>query len=717
MDVKKLMQSMTVRQKANQLLQLNAVVMDADAGADTTGPRENLGMTQHDVDNVGSVLNWLGAERMKRIQKNFLARCDVKIPLLFMLDVIHGYRTNYPINLGLACAFDMDLQKECAAMAAKEAALNGVHVTFAPMLDLARDARWGRVMETSGEDPFLNAQIAKAVVEGFQGDMGKYNVAACVKHYAAYGATEDGKDYNTVDMSERTLREYYLPAYRAAVDAGAKLVMTAFNILDGIPAIANTKLVRQILRKEWGFDGIIVSDFNAFREMITHGYAENEEKAAEIAMNNTIDLEMMSATYLQHIEKLIADGKVTEAQLDAAVEKTLRLKEELGLFDNPFRVADEAESEKYVLCAEHRSIARRAAEDSAVLLKNDGVLPLGKSVKRIAVLGPHADNGEIDGNWMCVAQSEDTVTVYDGIRAKLPDARVVTAAGVGLDIDGADESGIPAAVRLAKESDAVVLCLGEAQLDSGEGNSKQFLDLPAAQYKLLDEVLKVNRNVAVLLFTGRPLAVKRLADTAPAILNMWFPGTEGGSAAANLLFGDAVPAGKLTMTFPYSVGQCPIYYNHYNTGRPRRDDTVRKGYCSSYIDGPNAPLYPFGYGLSYTTFNYSGLKLSADSFRRGEKLTVSVTVTNTGAVAGRETVQMYIRDWFGSTVRPVRELKGFEKVALAPGESQTVTFTVEEDLLAFYGADLVRKAETGEFTVYVGGDSTCELSADFKLKE
>ena len=715
MNVKKIVEKMTLKEKLQQLTQLNAGFLDKNAGTEATGPLSSMGLTSQDLNGIGSVLNFQGPDNVKAIQRQHLEDDTNKIPMLFMMDVIHGCRTIYPVPIGLSASFDPQLVKDCCAMAAKEAAAEGINVTFAPMADLVRDARWGRVMESTGEDPYLNCLYSRAAVEGFQGDLKKGKVAACVKHYAAYGAAEAGRDYNTVDMSERTLREYYLPAYKAAVDAGVEMVMTSFNVLDGVPAAANKKLVDGILRKEWKFGGVVISDYNSFREMITHGVAENEHDAACLAVNAGNDIEMMSATYIGHIESLIKEGKVSLKQIDKAVERVLKLKKKMGMFSDPYLDADKALADSLDCCKEHRDLARKAAEKCAVLLKNDGVLPFSTEVKKVAVIGPFANTGEILGNWRCYGKHEQTVTVLAGVKNLLGGAEVVYAEGVSGELTASDESGIAAAVKAAKGADAVILTLGEPQGDSGEGNSKLDLELPAVQYKLLDEVLKANKNTAVLLFSGRPLAIKRLSETAPAILEVWQPGTEGGSAAANLLFGKAVPSGKLTMSFPAKTGQCPVYYNHYNTGRPRMNDDVRVAYTSSYIDGPNKPLYPFGYGLSYTAFGYSDLKLSSSVLQSGGTVTASVKVKNKGSVAGEETVQLYIRDLFGSAVRPVKELKGFKKVMLAAGEEKEVSFEINEDMLAFYGPDLVKKAEKGDFKVFIGGDSECADSVSFRL--
>lgn len=715
-ELKALIKKMTLKEKLCQLTQENAVMLEKSGGTKITGPSTVTEFNEEEKYALGSVLNFNGIEDAKKIQKQYLERNRNKIPLLFMQDVIHGYKTIYPVNLGLACSFDMQLIEELSAMAAKEAALNGVKVTFSPMLDLVRDARWGRVVESYGEDPFLGCEIAKATVKGFQGDLGKYKIAACLKHFAAYGACEGGREYNTVDMSERTLREYYLPAFKAAVDSGVRLAMPAFNIFDGIPMAANKRLIDGVLKGEWKFDGVVISDYCAYYETIKHGYAKDYKQAAADCLNAGTDIEMVSASLIAAGEELIKDGAIKEKDIDEAVYKVLKLKNDLGLFENPYGDMDEVEEKAFSLSAENRALARKAANESAVLLKNDGILPISEDkVRKVAVIGPLGNTGDILGRWLCLGKYEDSVTVYDGVKNLLEGKEVEYAEGCKSDLFDVDESGFGQAVALAKSSDVVILCLGEDGGDNGEGTSKMNIDLPDVQYKFFDEVRKVNPNTVVVLFTGRPLSVTRLDKNARAILNVWFPGTEGGNSVADLLFGKANPSGKLTMSFPYSVGQCPIYYNHYNTGRPRSDDNKRCPFQSAYIDGPNKPLYPFGYGLSYTEFAYSDLTADKTIIRENEKLTVSVKIKNVGNREGTEIVQLYIKDWFGSTVRPVKELKGFKRVTLKAGEETVVSFEIVNDMLAFYGADLKRKAEPGKFSAFIGTNSDTNDCIDFEL--
>lgn len=681
-----------------------------------TGPSSKLNLDENMIHEAGTLLNLVGAETMIEGHDYYMSKNKNGIPPLFMQDVIHGHRTLYPINLAVAASFDRDLAKELASLAAKEASLDGVSVTFAPMVDLVRDPRWGRVMESSGEDPYLNGEMAKATVEGYQGDMGKYNIAACVKHYAAYGAAEAGRDYNTVDMSERTLREYYLPAYKAAVDAGVKMVMTAFNIVDGVPCVGNKHLVKDILRDEWGFDGVIISDYSAVEEMIVHGAAEDRKEAAYLAMESTLDIEMMSNCYPKYLKELVEEGRVTVEQIDKAVLRILNLKEELGVLDNSYRSVNVEESKRLQVSPEHRAIARRGAEASAVLLKNNGILPLNKNVKSVALIGPNGNTGEIHGSWQCGGKIDETVSVYEGLKNILGD-KVKFAQGCPIEYNTEDTSMIDEACELAKNSEVVVLCLGEHQEYSGEGNCRANIEIPEVQYKLLDKILEVNKNVAVVLFTGRPLAMERLDKTAPAILNMWMPGTEGGNACANLLFGDVVPSGKITMTFPRVLGQCPIYYNSYMTGRPKlpEDDFNRVRFTSSYLDIPNSPLYPFGYGLSYTDFEYSDFTLSANTMKADEKLVATAKIKNVGNYKAKEIVQLYIRDVKGSCVRPVKELKGFEKIELDIGEEKTVSFEINEEMLKYWNKDLKFVAEKGEFEVFIGKNSSCQPFAKFNL--
>lgn len=715
MDIKKLLDKISLKEKLYQLEQFDSNVILYDKNMPITGPITKLELDEEYVFETGSLVNSFGAERTIEIQKNFLKHSKNKIPVVIMQDVIRGYRTLYPINLGLSCSFDMELCEKCAAMAAKEASIDGVHMTLAPMLDVSRDARWGRVMETSGEDTFLTCEIAKATTRGFKGDGKTYGLGVGCKHMAGYGAPESGKDYNLSDMSEITLRETYLPPYKASIDEGALLVMAGQQTLNGIPCVLNTHLMKDILRDEWGFDGIVISDYNCLASTVDHGYSENHKQAVEFAMQSGMDMEMATSCIVKYGEELVNEGKVSIEQIDRAVMHILRVKEKLGLFENPYRFADPERAKEILACKEHRELARIASEESAVLLKNNGVLPFSKDVKSVALIGPLANEKQIVGSWWCAYDKDETVTVYEGIKNLLPNAEINYAKGCGLELDATDLSMIDEAVEIAKRSDAVILCIGEDMRDSGESKSKAFLELSPAQKELIKRVTDANKSSAMVLFTGRPLVLTEENKIANAILNMYFPGTEAGNSVANLVFGNSVPCGKLTMSFPHNVGQCPVYYNHFYTGNCRTDDTVRQVFKSCYIDGPNKPLYPFGYGLSYTGFEYSDRKISSNTITENGKIVASVKVKNTGKYKGKEIVQMYIQDLFGSVVRPVKELKGFKKIELMPNEEKTVEFEITTDTLAFVGADLKRKAEKGKFRIYIGKDSEITYFDEFEL--
>ncbi len=717
MDLQALLKKMTLEQKLAQMSQFNAVFLFRDAGGEITGPAKALALTEDELNATGSVLNFIGAKRMKEIQDRHMQDDPNKIPLLFMQDVIHGYRTIYPVPLGMGATWEPALMEECCRMAAKEASVAGVQVTFAPMVDLVRDCRWGRVMESTGEDPYLNCLFAKAQVRGFQGDMtGKYDIASCVKHFAAYGAAEAGRDYNTVDMSERSLYQDYLPAYKAAVDEGVEMLMTSFNLINGVPSSGNKWLVDTVLRKEWGFDKVVISDYDAFREMKKHGYCENDYECAYRAIDAGTDIEMMSNCYVKNMSKLIDEGKVSMAQIDKAVMRILELKDKMGLFENPYGAASEEEEVKFNLCPEHRALCKKAVLKSAVLLKNDGVLPFSDNVSKVAVVGPFADKGMI-GAWSCGGKEEEAVSVAEGVKNLLGAIKVKVAKGCeGTAKELPDAKEIAKAVRLAKNSDCVILCLGEKREYSGEGNSRADVTLSVAQKELVRKVVEANSNAVAVLFNGRPLALSDIIDNLPAVMTVWQPGTEGGSAVADLVFGKANFEGRLPMSFPREVGQAPIYYNRMRTGRPPRNPNDNsRGYESRYLDCLNTPLFPFGYGLSYTTFDITPPMLDKNEMVRGGEIKVSVKVKNTGSVAGSTVVQMYICDRFASLVRPMQELKAFEKVWLVPGEEKEVTFTITEDTLKFYSANNKFEAESGEFNLWVSDSAEKGDFITFKL--
>ena len=719
MDFEKLISQMTFEEKAGQLAQYNANVC-TDTDGEITGPATALGLKKEDIFKVGSILNFSRVEDMQRIQKTHLENDRNKIPVVFMMDVIHGFRTIFPIPLGLACSFDEELCAECSKMAALEAAATGVNVTFAPMVDCARDARWGRVMETCGEEPLLSSRIGAACVKAFQGDdLKDYNhIGACVKHYAGYGGAEAGRDYNTVDIAERTLREFYFPAYKACIDAGAKLLMPSFNSLNGIPSVANKWLMNKVLRGEWGYDGVVISDYNALGELVTHGVAKDKKEAAKRAFECGCDIEMCSSTYYHNLKTLVDEGVFSEAEVDAAVLRVLKFKESLGLFDDPYRKASRERADEVTLTKEHRAIARKAAVKSAVLLKNEGVLPFSTDVKSIALIGPFADEHKIIGAWRCNGRVEESVSVYEGIKDAFPKAEITVVKGCGNEFNDLDKSGFDGAIAAAKNAETVILCLGEPMDYSAEGNCRTDIRLPGVQEELAALVSAANPNTAALVFNGRPLVLTAVAKTVPAILDMWFPGTEGGNAACDLLFGKANPEGKLTMTFPKAVGQCPIYYNHTNTGRPKpvAKDEVRMLFNSSYLDCGNLPLYSFGHGLSYSNFVYEDLTLDRTEMTKDGEINVKVTVYNDSGVSGCETVQLYMRDTVASVVRPIQQLIDYKKVAFAPYERKTVEFTVKEEMLRFWNFENEYISECGEFRLSTGHADHLVHTKTFELK-
>lgn len=703
MDILSLLKQMTLEEKIGQMSQFNANIFSG-SDAEITGPMMDLGLNSDDLYRIGSVLNFKNAKEMIELQKRHLEGDRNKIPMLFMMDVIHGYKTIFPTPLGLGASFDPKLVEECSCMAAKEAAASGVHVTFAPMVDYVRDARWGRVTETCGEDVMLNSLMGAAQVRGFHGDDIKEGLATCVKHFAAYGGAESGRDYNAVEISEHTLREYYLPAYKACIDADVDMLMPSFNVLNGVPAIANKWLMRDILREEWGFNGTVISDYNAVGELITHGIAENKKIATKYAFENGCDIEMCTNGYIKHLNDLINEGVFTESQLDESVLKILKLKEKLGLFDHPYRCVSEIAEASICLKEEHRTLVRCAANESSVLLKNNGVLPFSKDVKRVALIGPFANERLIIGSWACHGEQGYIVTVEEGIKNKLPNAQISIVKGCGYNYDDLDTSCIENAVEAAKLADIVILCLGEPQNYSGEGHCRTDLDLPGVQNQLAQSIIKANPNTAVLLFTGRPLAISKLENIAPAIVNMWFPGSEGGNSAADILFGDANPCGKITMSFPRTVGQCPIHYTYTKTGRPSSEllGHKRGGFSSSYIDCSVLPLYSFGFGLSYSNFIYESLEIDKKSISCDEELEISVTVYNSSSVGGKETVQIYLRDLVASTARPLQKLIAFEKSYFNPFERKTLKFKISEKDLRFWNNENKLVSESGEFNVSTG---------------
>lgn len=689
-----------LKEKVRQLTQTNAVILNSHTQAELTGEALRVKLSAEDVWNIGSVLNFTYRGDAKEIQKSYMERTKNEIPLMFMADVIHGYRTIFPIPLAMGCSFEPKLLENCARMSAVEAKLHGVQATFSPMVDLVRDARWGRVMETTGEDPYLNGEMGKAFIRGYH----KGGLACCVKHFAAYGAAESGKDYNVTELSDHALREFYLRAYEECMKENPDMVMSSFNLLNGVPVNGNKELLVDRLRREWGFDGVLISDYNAIREMITHGYLENDKECARVAANNEIDIEMCSETYVNHLPELVQEGLVAQETVDRMLRRVLELKEKMGLLDNPYAGMDFEKGAEVALCQEHRKLARVAAEKSAVLLKNQGVLPLKKEQK-IALVGPFADDHMILGAWRCEGQPEESVTIRQGLETILGHT-IPVAKGCSDELFAENPESIDDAVATAQQADIIVACIGEAMRYSGEARSRADISVPKAQVKLLMALKALEKPIVCVLFGGRPQVLTQIESLVDAILCVWMPGTEGGNAIANLLYGNEVPSGKLTMAFPRTTGQCPVYYNYFSSGRPKINDTIEgSSYRCAYIDELNKPLYPFGFGLSYTQFSLSNFQLSADTLEGDGSLTASVTVENVGDCAGEEVVQLYIRDHFASIVRPVQELKGFQKISLQPGEKQTVSFAITKKTLEFYGAEGKLVTEPGKFTVMLGNSS------------
>ena len=724
--VEALLGRMTLEEKVGQLNQFSHTF-------DVTGPAP----TDHDGNQryqmirsgrVGAMLNVTGAAATCEAQRLAVESSRLGIPMLFGFDVVHGYRTMFPIPLAEAASWDLEAIETSARIAATEAAAAGLHWTFAPMVDIARDARWGRVMEGAGEDPFLGAAVAAARVRGFQGDdlRATDTLAACAKHLAGYGFVEAGREYNTVELTEHTMRNVVLPPFKAAVDAGVATVMNSFSEIGGIPATASVQLQREILKGEWGFEGFVVSDWDSIGEMTFHGVAADERQASALAITAGSDMDMESSAYIEHLAPLVTDGVVAESLVDDAVRRVLELKLRLGLFEDPYRYCDEAREQATLLRPSHLEAAREVARKSIVLLKNDGVLlPLSKSGGSIAVIGSlAADTDSPLGSWRGRAIPGSAVSLLEGIRAAVGEDVKITYAegaplGVGersfvqeLELNRDDRSGFPEAVAAARNADVVVIAVGEEAFQSGEARSVVDLRLKGVQEDLLKAVHEANRNVVAVVMSGRPLVLTWMADHVPAILQSWHLGSEAGHAIADVLFGDFNPSGKLPISFPRHVGQTPVYYNHKNTGRPETEGDV---FWSHYTDESNEPLYPFGFGLSYTTFEISAPELSTSTLAMDGEVQVTVTVKNTGKRAGAEVVQLYVRDLVGSVTRPVKELKGFKRVELGPGEVERVVFTLTADDLAFYSRRDRWEAEPGEFVVFVGSSSDSLSTARLRL--
>ncbi len=691
-----LLDKMTLEEKIGQL-----TLYTTDWGS--TGPTIREGY-KNDIRSgaCGNLFNSHTVGFVRELQRIAVEETRMKIPLLFGFDVIHGYKTIFPIPLGEAASWDLEAIEKSARVAATEGSAAGLNWTYAPMVDISRDPRWGRVMEGAGEDTYLGCRIAEARTRGIQGKkIGDTDaMLACVKHYAAYGAPIAGRDYNTVDMSERYFREYYLPTYEAAVRAGAASVMTSFNDYDGVPATGNKYLLTDILRKEWGFRGFVVTDYTSMNEMVNHGVVADEKEAGELSLAAGVDMDMQGAIYQRFLAQSLKEGKVTEAQIDEAARRVLRLKVELGLFENPYKFCDENREKAELLSPAHRAAARDVSRKSIVLLKNEkNVLPLKKTAK-IALIGPLADNkSELIGNWNGAGNANDCVSVLEGLRSQ---TKGDVQFDSGCEFFVPKKAGIEGALALAKNADVIVAVVGEQAMMSGEAASRADISLPAAQEDLVLELVRTGKPVIVILMNGRPLAIPKIAESASAILETWWLGTEAGNAIADVLYGEYNPSGKLPMTFPRTVGQVPIFYNEKSTGRPYDPNSK---WTSKYIDTPNSPQWPFGFGLSYTTFRYGDPVTDKAVFKKGEPLQIKVNVANTGKMDGEEVVQLYVRDLVGSVTRPVKELKAFQKIMLKSGESRDVTFTLTEHDLGFFRRDMTFGVEPGEFEIMVGGNS------------
>ena len=725
-----LMKKMTLEEKLGQLnLPVSGDILTGQAANSDIGKKIREG-------KVGGLFNIKSVEKIRAVQKVAIEESRLKIPMIFGMDVIHGYQTTFPIPLGMSCIWDMDLVKKSARIAAQEASADGICWTFSPMVDVSRDPRWGRISEGNGEDAYLGSRIAAAMVKGYQGnDLSKNNtIMSCVKHYAMYGAAEAGRDYNTTDMSRVRMYNEYLPPYKAAVDAGVGSVMASFNEVDGIPATANKFLMTDVLRTQWGFKGFVVTDYTGINEMTDHGMGDLQQ-VSSLALNAGVDMDMVGEGFLTTLQKSLQEKKITLQQIDIACRLVLEAKYKLGLFEDPYKYCDAQRAKTEIFTPANRKAAREIAAESFVLLKNaKNILPIKKN-GTIALIGPLADAKEnMSGTWSVATDMSTPISVLQGLKNALGNnAKLLYAKGSNLDADSlfeeratlfgktlhrdkrTDEVILQEALAIANQSDVIVAALGESAEMSGESASRSDITIPKIQQQLLEALLKTGKPVILVLFTGRPLALKWENDNVPAILNVWFGGTEAGDAIADVLFGDVNPSGKLSVTFPQNVGQVPIFYNHKNTGRPLGEGKWFQKFRSNYLDVSNDPLYPFGYGLSYTTFSYSDVKLSSATINANQTLTASVTVTNTGNVTGKEVVQLYIRDLIGSITHPVKELKGFQKVELKAGESRKITFSISVNDLKFYNSDLKFVAEPGDFKIFIGGNSRDLKESEFKL--
>ncbi len=729
--VDSIMNQLTLDEKIGQLnLPSSGDMITGETGSSDIAKKIEKGM-------VGGLFNIKSVAKIKEVQKIAVEKSRTKIPLIFGMDVIHGYESVFPIPLGLSCSWDMKLIEQSARIAAQEASADGINWTYSPMVDISRDARWGRISEGSGEDPYLGSEIASAMVRGYQGnDLTANNtIMSCVKHYALYGAAESGRDYNTVDMSKHRMYNEYLPPYKAAIDAGAGSIMASFNEIDAVPATANRWLLTDVLRNEWGFKGFVVSDYTGVSEMVNHGYGDLQYVSAK-ALEAGLDMDMVSEGLLTTLTKSVKEGKISEKQINEACRRILEAKYKLGLFKDPYKYCDDVRAKSEVFTAANRATARSTAAQSFVLLKNEGqILPIKKS-STIALIGPLADSKEnMTGTWSVAARFAESISVRDGLQKAVgANVKILYAKGSNLDEDEAIEERATMfgktlhrdkrsaeemrneAIKIAKSADVIVAAVGEAAEMSGEASSRVNIQIPEAQKDLLKALLKTGKPVVLVLFTGRPLILKWESENIPAILNVWFGGSEAGDAIADVLFGDVNPSGKLTTTFPQHVGQLPMYYAQKNTGRPLGNDKWFQKFRSNYLDVSNEPVYPFGFGLSYTNFSYGDIKLSKTEMSAEDSVSVSIDVTNNGSYEGAEVVQLYIRDLVGSVTRPVKELKGFQKINLKAGETKHVSFMILNKTLSFYRQDLTFGSEPGKFLFMIGGNSRDVKQLEFTLR-
>ena len=735
-EIIELLNKMTIEEKIGQMVQIGGdVFLSDDTNGMLTGPLKNLHLSKKMVYHVGSVLNIIGAEKVKKVQDEYLSKSRLKIPLLFMDDIINGYKIAFPIPIAQGCSWNTKAIQKMTEISSMESSIAGANVNFSPMVDLSRDARWGRVMESiGGEDPLLGEIYAKTVVKAYQGknlsEIGK--IASCVKHIAAYGAVEAGRDYNTVDMSEREFRQYYLPAYKAAIEAGAEMLMASFNILNGIPSTVNQWLIQEVIRKELGFKGIIISDYGAIEETIAHGYSANEKEAAKNAINAGIDIDMMSGIYANYLKDLYLENQEIENKVNESVLRILTLKNKLGLFENPYGNTNEVKENTYLMNSKNLEKAKELTQETFVLLKNKNrVLPL-KTNKKIALIGPYIDNIGITGSWSMFSDRTKNGTILD-IFKEIMGSQVLYAKGCEilrqeeinkiLSAEGLpmvhvenesqkEQDMIASAIQTAKKADVIVLALGEHYRQTGEACSRSNISLPENQIQLINKLYALSKPMVLILFNGRPVQLSTIEEKLDGILEVWFPGTTGAKAITEMILGENNPSGKLTMSFPQNVGQCPVYYNHYNTGRPHHKNLR---YVSRYQDIPTESFYPFGYGLSYCDFKYTELYLNKHKMNKNETITVSVKIENQSDYAGYEVIQLYIQDLYGSVVRPIKELKAFKKEYFKPHEIKYVDFDIDIHMLKFWNEKLEFVAESGEFKVFVGGDSVNVLEDKFEL--